>query len=541
MGPTAIQALPFREKAAPPAQTAYPGAWVGVEPIQRVVMMEDHDKAYHAWRESGIRDRIVVHVDAHMDFGWVPERDPAELLQLRSLRELEQHSRTASFWNLSRNSSRALIHIGNYLNPALREGILESFYWVVPDEFVRSPQQRARLQDMVETLHNQRPHVVGAIQWAGRSLSATIYGKPMVICAASDLPQFDEMVLLDIDTDYLIVDSITGAYPLIDPAKVTPWIWPDELILKLKERRLRTDFVTIAYSVEGGYTPLGYKYLGDDLADRLRDPNLAGSEDRLSRLKRQGALRQAEGRHTEARRAYEEALAENPNDPSVHYQIARLSYDQHNEANAYRSYQRAIALDPTYMTSHGNFGPVYQGLGRLEEAEAEYRRMLTFEPHHAEAYGGLGDLRSYQGRWDEAIQYYRRALAVKPQDGHTRLGLGYAHVKRRDWSAAEEHLSPAAAFEDCAVRAQYWLGHVLRKQGRWQEALVAYRAAKRLGLRHMEIYLRLAWLYGRKRNFYQAARHGREAMRLGPAVLRSSLRRLRAKIRKQLARTPTDD
>lgn len=33
---------------------------------------------------------------------------------------------------------------------------------------------------------------------------------------------------------------------------------------------MRWDLATIAYSVEGGYTPIQWKYVGDELAARLR-------------------------------------------------------------------------------------------------------------------------------------------------------------------------------------------------------------------------------------------------------------------------------
>ncbi len=48
---------------------------VGADPIEQIVMMENHDDAYHAWKKAGFRDRIVIHVDAHIDFGWIAERD----------------------------------------------------------------------------------------------------------------------------------------------------------------------------------------------------------------------------------------------------------------------------------------------------------------------------------------------------------------------------------------------------------------------------------------------------------------------------------
>ena len=33
--------------------------------------MENHDEAYHRWREAGLQERTLVHIDAHDDLLWV--------------------------------------------------------------------------------------------------------------------------------------------------------------------------------------------------------------------------------------------------------------------------------------------------------------------------------------------------------------------------------------------------------------------------------------------------------------------------------------
>jgi hypothetical protein len=48
-----------------------------------------------------------------------------------------------------------------------------------------------------------------------------------------------------------------------------PWLWPHELVAYLAKQGVRTDLATITYSVQGGYAPLQWKYLGDELAVRL--------------------------------------------------------------------------------------------------------------------------------------------------------------------------------------------------------------------------------------------------------------------------------
>ena len=503
---------------------------VGADPIEQIVMMENHDDAYHAWKKAGFRDQIVVHVDAHIDFGWFPEKDPQELLELQSLKELEEQSAQAALWNFSGRSQGELIQIGNYLNPALREGIVSGFYWVVPDGFLRTPGQRKLLDNVLNTLQKTCPRGLEKITWADRSVRAECYGKPMVVCTLSDLPEFEESVLLDIDTDFQVISSIFPSYPHADLPKTTPWIWPEELVTRLRERRLRTHFVTIAYSVEGGFTPLGYKYLGDELAMLLRNPALAMEHRQIMALKREAAVYQEEKKLQEAIHACESVLEANSEDAAIYYQLAQLCYDEGRVDQAREHYQQAVALDPGYRTAYNNFGPVYFSLGRFAQSEAEYQKALTFDPDDVDALCGLADLCLQQRHRNEAIAHYRRASELRPKDGRAHLGLGCVYTKLRNWNAAEAELKQALTSKEHEGAAQYWLGYVYSKKRRWDNALAAYKAASRLGFGGIPIDLSLGWLYLRKGNFYKASRHCEKVLRLLPALLLFAVRRLSSRI-----------
>lgn len=541
MMPEALSSIsPMTSRVAPGDERPKQSSLVGVEPIEQIMMMENHDQAYYAWRNAGLRDRIVVHVDAHIDVDWIPERDPAELLELQSLREFEEQSAKDSLWNFSGRSMGDLIQIGNYLNPALREGIVRSFYWVVPDGFLGTARPPKLLEKMLNSMRKAHPRALGEVTWANGSLRAEIYGIPMTVCTLSDLPEFEESVLLDIDTDFLVIESIAASYPYADPARTAPWIWPEELVAMLRERRLRADFVTIAYSVEGGYTPLGYKGLGDDLAMLLRDPGLATGHGQIMQLKQQAALSREEKKIPEAIHLYERALAANSDGASTHYQLAQLFYEQGRADQARGHYEQAVALDPSYRTAYNNCGPVWFNLGRFAQSEAEYRKALAFDPDDAHAYCGLADLCVRQRHWNEAIAHYRRASELRPDDGRAHLGLGYVHVKLRSWNAAEEALKEALRSERHEGLAHYWLGYVHSKRRRWDDAFEAYKAAKRRGFGDLRIYLSLGRLYLLKGNFYQASRHYGKVIRLLPVILLITVRRLLRRTRRMLSQRRHD-
>ena len=56
------------------------------EKMNNVYIFEDHDQALKIWKKKGLKDLNLVHVDAHIDFGF-PQAEPLEavLAQSRSV------------------------------------------------------------------------------------------------------------------------------------------------------------------------------------------------------------------------------------------------------------------------------------------------------------------------------------------------------------------------------------------------------------------------------------------------------------------------
>ena len=87
-----------------PPPTTNAGAGISAGPVHCV---ENHDGAYRVWRDAGVTQRLLVHVDAHHDlYGrWIDRKNPKE---------------------------RARINIANFVYAALEEELVRELIWVVP-------------------------------------------------------------------------------------------------------------------------------------------------------------------------------------------------------------------------------------------------------------------------------------------------------------------------------------------------------------------------------------------------------------------------
>jgi tetratricopeptide (TPR) repeat protein len=376
--------------------------------------MENHDTAYHVWRESGVRHRVLIHIDAHHDMWWAPDGAP--------------------------------VTIANFICPALKEDLVREIIWVVPDPSWMSSRTRRpilrHLRAIVKGYHGPS----SSVRVAEREMSAVVLGKPLHVLPLRHLPQIEELALVDIDVDYLLIPHVSHGET--DQHAPVPWCWPEELLSRLAKLQVRTDLATIVYSVEGGYTPLKWKYLGDELALRLRQP---AADDPCAQgmcLMREGSLAVDRGDIRTAELCQQQAKTLLPDSAAPCYHLAQLYLDSGRQDAARALYGEALARDPSYRTPYNSAGIVCYRQRRLEDSRREHERTLALDSADAYAHFGLGQIAADQRRWTEA----------------------------------ESCLQAALALDDCLADAWRVLGQVLSKQKRCDEAIMAYQRSLKLVL-----------------------------------------------------------
>jgi tetratricopeptide (TPR) repeat protein len=421
---------------------------ISSHPAPRILRFENHDEALRFWRESAGANRILVHVDAHHDMWWA---DPGQR-----------------------------VTIANFISPALQEGILREIYWVVPGSSWESAENRRQIFHHLRRIQEGFPIRPARLEIAHDHISTTLFGKALHICSVEGLPKFGESVLLDLDVDYLIFPRVT--YGPGDPHPALPWRWPADLVQILNARGVQSDLVTIACSIEGGYTPLRWKYLGDELEVCLT-ANISGDAARGMGLMRRASETAASGDRAAAEEIYVHAAALLPRLAAPLWHLAFLYLDCGRIEEAQTLYHRALDLDPTYRTAHNNDGLWHYWGERRADSEREYRRTVALDPRDAFSHLGLGWLAMEESRWGEAESELQRAIDIDPDllDAHRALGRIFLKMGRlREAIAAYEKslklsLSGRVSLRDSPV--------VSAEQPRWND------------LSHFSVFLRLGQLY----------------------------------------------
>jgi len=332
-----------------------------------VIVADLHDAALYAWRDAGVRDAVLVHVDGH-------------------------HDADAQEWDF--------VTISNFVWWALAEGVLREVFWVVPEPNWETAPGLALIGRSLATLAGQHD-VSAAVEPRDGCVRTAVGGKPFTACSLSALPLLGE-ALLDIDVDYLLIPDISQELPPI--GRAMPWMWSGELVQALRARVVNPTMVTIATSTRGGFTPLEWKHLGEEIRARQCGEAVEGFD-----ALRAGAEAEHSGDLATAAVTYRRAVELMPSSAAPRYRLARLHLARGDDAASRRSFQEALQRDVSYRAVDSE-GRRWHAAGNVTAAAGAYRDTLRMDPENPYAELGLAQLAAARGDDGEAIVQFERAL-----------------------------------------------------------------------------------------------------------------------------------
>lgn len=210
---------------------------------------------------------------------------------------------------------------------------------------------------------------------------------------------------------------------------------------------------------------------------------------------------------------YEKALAANTRDPYANYNLGKLRYAQRalpqaeqlllralearpdfREArvllgcvrlaqgqvqSALQGFEAALRQDSRDLGTLYNYALALRAAGRLAEAQAALKQALTFEPKNADVHAALADVRLALGDSAGALSALEAVLAERPDWADALYNYGVLQKRQKHLAQAEEALRRALAVSPAHAKAARMLGAVLLGQGRIEETLEIYAAARK--------------------------------------------------------------
>lgn len=245
----------------------------------------------------------------------------------------------------------------------------------------------------------------------------------------------------------------------------------------------------------------------EEAARRLRRtlklaPGDPASLVRLGRIDLEGS------RHGDARRWFEDALADDGTAAAAHFGLGGLAADEGDFATAVRHFQEALTIQPAASAVQYPLGLALRELGDREGAQEHLAQAgdqaVELDDPLVE---GLSELvtgaRSYlmradrardEGDLDTALRHYRLAVEADPDLALARYGLGTLLGEQGQLEEAVLHLRRAVELDPDFPEAHFNLGTALLRQGHADEALEALDRVLELDPGHVGARLRRAGL-----------------------------------------------
>jgi tetratricopeptide (TPR) repeat protein len=248
--------------------------------------------------------------------------------------------------------------------------------------------------------------------------------------------------------------------------------------------------------------------------------------------------------HPDAIDMYKLALREDPNNPQVLSELARIqTYSSNMLRNdteklarlkeAVDSADKAVKLAQDDSQVHAvrafvldwySSNPLVSDNERelaLNEANSEANRAFQLDPNNALALAYYAEILTDQQKWSQALIYARKAVDLDPNSMDTHRVLGYVYENRGDYNFAIREYQAATQINPNMTFLYVLIGRLYREGIKNPDlALENFAQAaninKQLNIPNPVPYVEIARTYAQQGQFFAAARNAEQALRLDP-------------------------
>jgi tetratricopeptide (TPR) repeat protein len=180
------------------------------------------------------------------------------------------------------------------------------------------------------------------------------------------------------------------------------------------------------------------------------------------------------GRHEEAIRCYDTALAINSNVTQIWNNKGSALSALGRGEEAIQCYDKALAIDPQFVMALCNKGSALHILGQHEEAIRFYDKVLSIDSRDVEAWLSKGSVLTTRGQHENALVCYDRAMAIDPKNAKAAYNKGLSLLSLGKDNEAISCFDQTLRVEPRFEMAWVNKGNALAAQERYDEAIACF-------------------------------------------------------------------
>ncbi len=179
--------------------------------------------------------------------------------------------------------------------------------------------------------------------------------------------------------------------------------------------------------------------------------------------------------------------------------------DEKRYPAAVENLTQAIAADPKNYSLHFNLALAFSLMGKNAEAIPEYKKTLELKPDLYQAQLNLGISLLREKQPAEAAQYLTTAASQNAKEYRANYYLAAALLGTGDFAKAEQAYTTSLAIDPKSPDAELGLAHALAGENKLDDAAVHFKKAAELNATYRDDLLELA-------NMYETAKQPEQAI-----------------------------
>jgi tetratricopeptide (TPR) repeat protein len=229
------------------------------------------------------------------------------------------------------------------------------------------------------------------------------------------------------------------------------------------------------------------------------------------------------GRFLEAESKSRALVKSQPNNVLAWTYLGMASVRLGQAQQGIQAYERAIALNPKDTRLYFDVALLYASKNDLGMAIDRYQKGLSLEDRNGTAYYNYGRLLTSQGRFPEAIAALNRAVEINPIDTEARTALVEVLLLAKQRREAADQVRVFLETSRVPARALVSLGALLGRSGEAELAKTVLTRALSISPDSSEAHVELSKVCLALNQYPSAVRAAKRAVELNPASLETNL------------------
>lgn len=198
------------------------------------------------------------------------------------------------------------------------------------------------------------------------------------------------------------------------------------------------------------------------------------TNDQRAQLAQYSILRAAaylqDNKNDEALKAFQKALAFDPQNNTAQTYIGKLNLAKGNTFEAIKMFKTMVQAQPSSVDAHMNLANAYLQDKQYAESEKELKTASRLDPTNPLPDYTLGLQYTSTGRLAEAENLFLKVKSGSPNDGNVYYALGTVYNKQEKFEDAAKNLEKALSLKKNFPAANYELGVAYNALGRTEDA-----------------------------------------------------------------------